>query len=464
MEDSSPSVIQYRAILLKKHKVPWRGRLYPGLQWLCGRPLGTYLRRLHEWEQLPRAEFEQLHAERLRTILEYAHAHVPLYRSPGWSSALSNGDAGSIDHWPLLGKETLRAHFEDLRAQPPPRRILTRRTSGTTGSPTKVAMTPSSDTWGWAHRYRGLLWHGIPIGVPSLRLSQDRRVLRDLVKGEQCLPSLDSPQAIDQAISYLTEKRPVLVAGPPSTLFLLARHLRERGVTEPLAEFARVGGEQLFRFQRNEIESFLCARVINSYGSTETGALAGECPAGSLHVYADHVHLEIFNGDSPAADGEVGEIVVTSLRNTAMPLVRYPVGDRGRLSRDACRCGLPQPVLTDLQARSRDMVYGADGGPRHASELAERLDVFFADPVADGVRQVRFHQQDTLTWEVWMDVADSFLNAKSGQCTRQAVEHRLAGLVRETLGAGCDVTVHIADEMPRGRGKFRYFRLAKEAA
>jgi hypothetical protein len=109
------------------------------------------------------------------------------------------------------------------------------------------------------------------------------------------------------------------------------------------------------------------------------------------------------------------------------------------------------------------MVCAADGRPRHASELAERLDVFFADPVADGVRQVRFHQQDTLTWEVWMDVADGFLSAKSGQCRRQAVEDRLAGLVREILGAGCDVKVHIADEMPRGQGKFQYVRLAKEA-
>ena len=462
MEDSSPSAIRYRRLLLKKHKVPWRGRLYPGLQRLRGRPLGSYMRRLHQWEQLPRAEFDRLHAERLRTILEYAHARVPLYRSSRWSSALSDGDPGSIDRWPLLDKDTLRARFEDLRAEPPPRRVLTRRTSGTTGPRVKVAMTPSSDTWGWAHRYRALLWHGIPIGVPSLRLSHERRVLRDLVKGEQCVPSLDSPEEIDQAIRYLIDKRPVLVTGPASIMFSLARDLRERGVTEPLAEFARVGGEQLFRFQRNEIESFLCGRVINSYGSTETGALAGECPAGSLHVYADHVHLEIFDGDSPAAHGEIGEIVVTSLRNTAMPLVRYPVGDRGRLSRDACPCGLPHPVLENLQARSGDMVCAADGSAHHASELAERLDVFFADPVADGVRQVRFRQQDTLTWEVWMDVADGFLAAKS--CARQAVERRLAGLVRETLGAACDVTVHIADEMPRGQGKFRYFSLAKEAA
>jgi phenylacetate-CoA ligase len=449
---------------LTKHKVPWRGRLYPGLQRLRGRPLGKYLRELREDEQLPRAEYDQLHAKRLRGILEYAHAQVAFYRSPRWASALSDGDVGNIDRWPVLDKETLRAHFEELQANPAPRRVLTRRTSGTTGPPTRVAMTPSSDTWGWAHRYRGLLWHGIPIGVPSLRLSHDRRLLRDLVKGEQCVPSLDSPEELDQAVKYLVKHRPVLVTGPPSTLFSLARHLREQGFTKPLAQFARVGGEQLFQFQRNEIESFLCERVINSYGSTETGALAGECPAGSLHVYADHVHLEIFNGDSPAAPGETGEIVVTTLRNEAMPLVRYRVGDRGQLSQEACRCGLPHPVLADLQARSADMFRTTDGSLRHASELAARLDAFFADPVADGVRQVQFQQQDTLAWEVRMAVADGFLATESGQCSRSAAEERLAELVRRTVGAGCHVTVNVADDMPRGRGKFRYFRLAKEAA
>ena len=70
---------------------------------------------------------------------------------------------------------------------------------------------------------------------------------------------------------------------------------------------------------------------FESYGSTEMGPIAHECPHGSRHIMADHVRLEIFNGDSPAAPGEFGDIVVTSLFNRAMPLVRCRIGDRRRI-------------------------------------------------------------------------------------------------------------------------------------
>src|SRR5690606_22564126 len=151
---------------------------------------------------------------------------------------------------------------------------------------------------------------------------------------------------------------------------------------------------------RSEIQDRLAERVIDSYGSTEAGALAGECPAGSLHVYAEHVHLEIVQGDTPVAPGEFGDIVATPLGNLAMPLIRYRVGDRGRLSPEPCRCGLPHPVLLDLQARLGDTIVAADGSVHHASVLVEALEPFFAAPISAGVRQLRFDPIDRLTWEV----------------------------------------------------------------
>lgn len=227
--------------------------------------------------------------------------------------------------------------------------------------------------------------------------------------------------------------------------------------------FARVGGEQLYDFQRTEIESYLGARAINSYGCTETGALAGECPAGSLHVYADHVHVEIFNGDSPAGIGELGDLVVTSLRNTAMPLVRYRVGDRGRLSPERCRCGLPQPVVADLQARLEDRHTAADGRSHHGSVLVERLASFFAEPGFDFVRQVQFGQIDPRNWEVWVDVSGKLRAAENEEHTRKIVEDRLADIVCQIFGSDCQVKTHIVDAIPRKRGKFRYYRAVDQS-
>jgi phenylacetate-CoA ligase len=434
-------------------KQPLRGRLYAALQGLRGRPLSRFVRQLREWERLPAQEFERLHAERLRWLLGYACEHVPLYRTGPWENAVSGRGAG-LETWPVLEREVLRARSDELRAQPRPPQIVTRRTSGSTGTPAMIVLTPHADTWGWAHRYRGLLWHGIPIGVRSLRLSHDRRPLRDFLLNHRSVPALDTREAIESAVRVLREERPPLVAGPPSSLFYLARCLRERSVDGPLAPFARVGGEQLFPFQRAEIEKYLGARVVNSYGCTEIGGLAGECAAGSLHVYAEHVHLEIFNGESPAKPGELGDIVVTALNNPAMPLVRYRVGDRGRLSPHRCCCGLPHPVLVDLQAYLSDTFRAADGIPHHGSELVTQLGGFFTDPVSDSVRQVQFGQIDSRTWRVWVEASNEGL-------LRVAMNDRLACIVRQVFGAECSVETRVVGTIPREHGKLRYFRVEK---
>ncbi len=262
-------------------------------------------------------------------------------------------------------------------------------------------------------------------------------------------------------MDYLVDKRPTLVSGTPSAAFYLARHLREQGATGPLAPFARVGGEQLFSFQREHIDSYLCARAINSYGTTETGALAGECPAGSMHVYADHVHLEIFRDDAPAQPGEFGDIVVTTLYNTTMPLIRYRVGDRGRLSPDKCDCGLPYPVLTDLQARSDDRLVLPDGSHRHSSVLVEQLRKVFDDANGDWVRQLQFRQNNSVAWEAWVEGPESLVTQSSNNAKTAAIENLITGIVQQTVGSECNVTVHFVSQLPLEHGKFRYYRAAR---
>jgi phenylacetate-CoA ligase len=444
-----------RANLPKRHRATYRGRLYARLQELRGRPFGRYMRILQDWEKLSPEDYRRTHEGLLREALEFAYRHAPFYKTGEWDRSLSNGKHGEIGNWPLLGKERLIANFEELLARPQPASIVSLYTSGTSGSPTKILTTPDAEAWGWASRHRALLWHGIPVGVSTLRVSHHVRTLRDFVKGEKSVRSLGSPKAIDEAARYLTEKRPTLVSGLPSSLFYLARCLRERGVTTPPALFARVGGAQLFEFQRTEIESCLGGRAIDSYGSTETGALAGECPAGSRHVHAAHVHVEIFRGDVPAEPGEHGEIVVTSLRNTAMPLVRYRVGDRGRLSPDPCECGLPLPVLADVQARPQESIPAADGSPCNESALLDRLESFFADPVAGQVRHVRFSQVDQLNWKVWLDVSEGFM-AQNDQSQRTAIDNRIGDTVRQAFGERCKVTTEFATGGPREGEKIRY--------
>ncbi len=434
-----------------------RGHVYAFLQSLRGRPLARCIRAVASQEQLAPEEFDRQQRQRIAEVLAFAKSQVRYYRNGPWKNASASPD-GLLDGWPVLEKADLQGHFDELLAETRPARIETLKSSGTTGIPAPVASDYLATTFVWAHRYRALQWHGIPVGARSLRLTHDRRPFRDLVLGQRSVWPVDSKRAIDDALAYFRAARPMLVAGTPSALFYLARRFRERGIAEPLAPFARVGGEQLFAFQRKHIESYLGARAIDSYGATETGALAGECPAGSMHVHAGLVHLEVFRGDTPAGPGEFGDIVVTTLRNRAMPLVRYRVGDRGRLSLERCVCGLPQPVLADLQARSGDSFAAADGSSRHSSVLISQLHTLFDDAEADRVRQIQFRQNDTHSWEAWVEGSDALTAKAGGNAETHEIERIVAGIVRSTFGPQCSVAIHFVDRLSREHGKLRYYR------
>jgi phenylacetate-CoA ligase len=430
---------------------PLRGRVYAWLQGIRGRPLGPFVQQLRQWERLSLAEFDRLRAANLDTILTVAKRQVPLYQSGPWAAT----SAARLDDWPVLDRTALNERYAELLAQPAPRPVVTRKTSGSSGVRAKIVFTAAADTWGWAHRYRGLLWHGIPIGVRSLRLSHDRRPFRDFLLDQCSVPALDSEAAVKKALEFLLRARPPLVAGPPSALFNLARRFRELGIRQPLAPFARVGGEQLFPFQRAEIERYLGRRAINSYGCMEIGALAGECSQGSLHIYAEHVHLEVFDGDRPARPGDFGDLVATALNNPAMPLVRYRIGDRGRLATEPCGCGLPQPVLAELQARSSDVFEAADGTVHHGAKLVERLGELYSDPAAAGVRQVQFVQRDPRQWTVLVEAQEAHFTG-SDQVS-DVLEGRLSGIVRAVFGSQCRVEVRYVTAVPRSVGKLRYY-------
>lgn len=440
----------------QKVKSPLRGMVYCGLQRLRGRPIEKFIGQLRTNEMLARSEFEQIHADRLKATLEYARTHVPFYSTGAWKN-LPASASNSIASWPVLEREVLQANHVHLVAQPTPGRIINQRSSGSSGKPVKVAFTPHAETWGWAHRYRGLQWHGIPIAADTLRIVDKSRRLRNLVMGQINVPNLDTAANIELAAKYLRDRRPTMIAGNASSLFYLARCMREQGYSVPFAKFARVGGEQLYPFQRTEIERCLAGRVVNSYGCTEIGALAGECPAGSMHVYSDHVHLEIFAGDEPAPDGAFGDIVVTSLHNPAMPLIRYKCGDRGRLSQDPCPCGLPYPVLLDLQARSGDLFRASDGSLHHGSDLVERLDNYFADPCADGVRQVDFWQIRPDGWRVVVELADARRASAMPDDVQRRVRDQLAPILHETLGSELSIQWQFSGPLAQTRGKHRYY-------
>ena len=140
--------------------------------------------------------------------------------------------------------------------------------------------------------------------------------------------------------------RPRLVWGYGSSIGRLAEYLESVGKTIDPAVSPRLviyTGDHMYETERQLGERTLSSPVVTLYGSSEAGATAYACPEGRLHLSEDHIHVEILRDDgSPAAPDELGEIVVTTLNNLAMPLVRYRLGDLGSFGDPArvCPCGV----------------------------------------------------------------------------------------------------------------------------
>src|SRR5581483_4406171 len=137
------------------------------------------------------------------------------------------------------------------------------------------------------------------------------------------------PRTVRAYVDALRDWRPVVLTGYASSYFTLARLMLAHGLSLGYRPQALIlCADKPTREMKAVIERAFGARPYEEYGSVENALLATECEAGSLHVHPDFGLVEILNADDlPAAPGEEGRIVCTSLLNDTQPLIRYEIGD-----------------------------------------------------------------------------------------------------------------------------------------
>jgi phenylacetate-CoA ligase len=446
---AAPDAIMKRTVAHSLH----RGA-YFALQALRGRPVAKYMHRLQQWEQLPRSDFERMTQRLLAEQLEYAYSTVPFYRSGQWQEALRSGGARTIDAWPVLERALLRTCRTELLSTHKSVASFYRRSSASTGEPVRVAWSPHGAAIGWANEHQAMLWHGVPPGVDTLLFWGYGNQAVNWVRNYKVFRTTQlTPALLEEATSYVQRVHPVLCVGLPSAIAEWARYVRaNHPQLDVHVPFMKLGGEQIYPFQREELQQYFGSRVLETYGCTEMGPIGAECTAGAMHILTTHVHIEIFRDGAPVPCGEFGDIVATSLSNRAMPLVRCKIGDSGRISTEPCKCGLPYPILTDLVGRVGDLLVAADGSRVHGSTLGAGLRTVLAAVPHGAIRQVLFQQIDPLHWKVLVESDIGF---------EAATAARLSELVHCVCGEQCRVEVERVDLVPReASGKFRYYRAA----
>jgi phenylacetate-CoA ligase len=181
-----------------------------------------------------------------------------------------------------------------------------------------------------------------------------------------------SPENLDAFVRAIRAFRPRMLFGYPSSLSLIARHARARGVRldDLGVRVAFVTSERLYDHQRADIEEIFQCRVANGYGGRDAGFIAHQCPDGGLHITAEDILVEIIDPEgNPLPAGERGEIVITHFATGDFPFIRYRTGDIGALSDEHCPCGRGLPLLGALEGRATDFVVARDGTMMHGLAL-----------------------------------------------------------------------------------------------
>jgi len=190
----------------------------------------------------------------------------------------------------------------------------------------------------------------------------------------------------------------------PTETLIWAQAARAAGY-EPARDFPAlralfVAGEPMSAARRQRIGEIWDVPVLEEYGSTETGPLAGQCPAGRLHLWADRAVFEVHDPRTGQTRPEgTGQLVVTMLGREAMPLLRYNLEDDVEVSHQACPCGWQLPTVRVL-GRS---AFGHRVG-RAVITQAGLEDVVFSLPLEYGVMFWRA-RTDGATLQVQIEVA-----------------------------------------------------------
>lgn len=149
----------------------------------------------------------------------------------------------------------------------------------------------------------------------------------------------------------------------PSIAVLLCQVINKYDLgTIPTLKYVESTGEMLFPDVRKYIEKSLEVTVANQYGCIELNSIALECPCGELHCFEENVIVEVIDSKGNLLPpGKEGELCITTLTNYAMPLIRYRVGDLGRIEPNNCKCGCKGAILKLMNGRNNDWIIDREG-------------------------------------------------------------------------------------------------------
>lgn len=407
-----------------------------------------------------RDEIEALQLERLKWSLAHAYENVPHYKARFDAADVHPEDLttlGDLAKFPFTVKGDLRDNYPfGMFAVPRDQVARIHASSGTTGQPTVVGYTETDlKNWGIvmgrslraAGMQRGDLLHnaygyGLFTGGLGVHVGADALGLTTVPVSGGMTP---------RQVRLIEDFKPKGITVTPSYALSILDEFHAQGL-DPRASSLEVGifgAEPWTNAMRAEIESAFDMHAVDVYGLSEVmgPGVSMECveTKDGLHIWEDHFYPEIIDPESgmPVADGELGELVFTSLAKEAFPIIRYRTRDLTRLLPGSARSMRRMEKVT---GRSDDMIIlrGVNVFPTQIEEC------LMATPGLAPHFQIELTRPDRMDqMRILCEAADAHIGAEA----RAGSGRDLAARIKQSVGISVTVNVDEVGAVARSAGK-----------
>lgn len=407
-------------------------------------------RRMAEWQDA-----------RLRDVVAHAYAHVPYYRELFDQRGLRPADIqcrADLAKLPVLTRATLKRRLPDMLSQAIPKsRLAEGHTSGTTGSPLTLFYSSDMMQMNYAALDRQFRWAGVNMARGGDRVAVIRGNI--IVPLDQRRPPFWrlnhfhnqlllsnfhlTPDNLAHYFQALREFRPAVLDGYPSSVYVLAKVLLNRGERLPL-KAVLTSSETLFDFQREAMETAFQCRVFDYFGAAERVIFATECDHHQGHHLCEEYGITelLDEDDQPVPVGGEGYLVGTTLHNLGMPLLRYRTSDLSALKLASCACGRPLPLMEDVATKAEDLLRLKDGRLISPSVLTHPF-----KPL-DAIEASQLVQTDLDRLIIRVIPTSAYSQADADYLVRE---------LKARLGEEMEIVIELTDSLPRtASGKFKW--------
>ncbi|MBN2215595.1 MAG: AMP-binding protein [Bacteroidales bacterium] len=349
------------------------------LDLVTGFSMQSGLSAVLEMDNWQRGAIDQYQCEKFEKLREYA------VRSEIYKNHVGSDLSGFL----LFSKEFVQENFNRFRTNiRKPYSI--EYTSGSTGNPKKVVVSKEMIQAKRIAHLKMLTWYDLKredkeVYIGGLAQPSFKKFYYFL-KNKVYLPSNNiTKQKAREYIRIINRHKPRILFSYPYALDIILSYAEQMKKNLHQPEVVYTGGENMEPHIKNHlIQHFPYSSIVNEYWATEAN-IGVTCPSGNMHADEDTIIIETVNQDE---DG-FGDILITNLYSYDMPLIRYDLGDRIKLSDAQCPCGRKTMIIEEIRGRTVDYYYLKDG--RRIAYMDMRISRFVDNVI---VYQVVHHKKD----------------------------------------------------------------------